>query len=299
MDRDQKEKAWKAFWERQQTSPGGSVVSSGPDPITRSQFDAWADFCSRLEQGSRVLDLGTGGGKLPVILRQARPDLSIVGIDRADPLPPSPEGIELIGGVSMEELPFIDGHFDAAVSQFGFEYGNTAVISEEILRVVKAGGSIGIMVHLGDGPILAHNLKRQEQILWVKDEKAFFDEIRGMLRQENAIFREAIAFAQNLADEGAARFGKGSVAWELPEAVRRTLVFAPGGTFEKLMATLELIAEQAEAELGRIASLAEACATADNRERLLAGFERRGRKPIEIVPLRLAGEPAFAELIIL
>ncbi|MXO47163.1 methyltransferase domain-containing protein [Erythrobacter vulgaris] len=299
MDRVEKEKAWKAFWERQQSSTAGSVVSSGPDPITRAQFDAWADFSAHLKQGARVLDLGTGGGKLAKILLQARPDLSIVGIDLSSPLPAAPDGIELIGGISMENLPFPDSHFDAAVSQFGFEYGDTDLISDEILRVVKTGSSIGLMVHLGGGPILAHNLKRKEQILWVKVKKGLFDYVKEMLHDEDSDRQAAIGLAQNMAVDGAARFGKGSVAWELPEAVRRTLIMAQGGAHENLVATLDLISDQAEAELGRIASLADACAAADNREHLLVGFQRQGRLPIETVSVRLPGEPAFAELIIM
>jgi len=74
---------------------------------------------------------------------------------------------------------------------------------------------------------------------------------------------------------------------------------AKDGTLENLIATLDLIADQAEAELGRIASLADACATADNREQLLSGFQRQGRSPIETVRVRLPGDPAFAELIVM
>lgn len=299
MHKAQKETAWKAFWERQESSPGRSVVASGHDPITRAQFDAWADFSERLKPEAQVLDLGTGGGKLARILCQARPNLSIVGIDLANPLPAAPEGIELIGGISMEDLPFADGHFDAAVSQFGFEYGDTDLIAHEILRVLKPGSPVGLMVHLGDGPILAHNLRRKEQILWTKVEKALFARVREMLRQQNPDFQEAIAYARNMAVLGAARFGEGSVAWELPEAVRRTLFMANGGTDEKLFATLDLIEDQAEAELGRIASLTEACAASDNREHLLAGFQKAGRKPLDVVPVRLPDEPPFADLIIL
>lgn len=199
----------------------------------------------------------------------------------------------------MESLPFENAQFDAAVSQFGFEYGDTDATSEEVLRVVKPGAPIGLMIHRGDGPILAHNLRRQEQIVWIKDDNALFDRVFELLPEGDTLAEEAVAFAQKLAKDGASRFGQGSVAWEIPEAVRRTLLLGANGAREKLVGTLELIAEQAEGELGRIQSLAKACAHADDRQALLAGFEKHNRRPIETVSVRLPDDAAFADLIII
>lgn len=299
MDRGEKEKAWQAFWARQRSASGPAVVSFGGDPLCRAQFNAWTDFCSHLGKGARVLDLGTGSGKLPQLLQIARPDLSIVGVDLAKALPAAPEGIELIGGVSMEDLPFEEDQFDAAVSQFGFEYGDPDAISGEILRVVKANGPIGLMVHRGDGPILKQNLQRQEQISWAMHERRLFAQTLEMLPEDNTLANAAVQFAQDLASEGSRRFGRGSVAWELPEAVRRALLLGPNGTREKLVGTLELIAGQAEEELRRIRSLAEACAAADDRQRLISGLEKQGRCPIATVGVQVATDAPFADFIML
>ena len=299
MDKAHKEDVWKAFWERQRTAQTPGVLSQEWNAIGRAQFDAWADFAADVPPGAKVLDLATGYGKLPQILRAVRDDISVVGVDIAEPLPPAGDGVELLGGVSMEALPFDDGSFDAVVSLFGFEYGDSRATAKEALRVLRKGGPIGLMVHRGDGPILAHNRKREEQLDWAIGENDLFAKTRALLPAEHGPADEAVAFAADLAAEGQRRFGNGSVGWELPESVRRTLLLEPRGSRSKLIETLSLIEEQAANERGRIASLAQACAAADERESLLAGFTLAGRDLRKTEPLALPGEQAFADLLTL
>lgn len=299
MDKAKKEDVWKAFWDRQRTAQTPGVVSQEWNAISRAQFDAWADFSPLLPKNARVLDLATGFGKLPQMLRALRGDVSVVGVDIAEPLPPGSDGIELIGGISMEELPFGRLEFDALVSLFGFEYGDPTNVAREVLRVLKPDGPIGLMVHRGDGPILAHNKKREEQLHWAIEECGLFERVLEMLPSENSLPRKAVTFAAELAQEGQRRFGRGAVAWELPESVHRTLLMARQGTRQKLIETLKFIEAQAANELGRIASLTAACQAADDRERLLAGFTSADRRPQSTVPVALPEERPFADLIVL
>ncbi len=299
MDRSAKEQVWKAFWERQRTAKSPAVVSSEWNAISKAQFEAWVEFCERLPEGAHVLDIATGSGKVIEMLRGVRADVTGTGIDIADPLPPSSDGMKLIGGVSMDAMPFENATFDAVVSQFGFEYGDPEAVAAEVLRVIKRDGPIGLMVHRGDGPILAHNRKREAQLDWIAGEHELFRRVHAMLPDDNSLAEEAIAFAQDVARRGAERFGQGAVGWEIPEAVRRTLLLGPSGSRDKLVGTLQMIEDQAQNELGRIHSLAEACATADDRQSLLEGFRRNGREPISTVPVSLTGEKPFADLILL
>lgn len=297
MDRGKKEQVWKAFWNRQRSARSPSVVSTEWDAVSKAQFEAWTDFAEPLPEFARVIDFATGAGKVLLMLNETRPDLELTGIDIADPLPDAPEGIELRGGLNMENLPFEDDRFDVAVSQFGFEYGNLEATSSEMLRVLAPGGRIGLMVHRGDGPILAHNLRREEQIRWVKQDMGLFPSDRDLLRPGTEVSSGAVELATSIAKEGLERFGRGNVAWEIPEAVRQTLLLAPRGTHEKLLETLSLIDEQSEHELGRIQSLREACEVADNRDRLLKGFRAAGRDVISVIPVRIGNDPPFADLI--
>ena len=94
-------------------------------------------------------------------------------------------------------------------------------------------------------------------------------------------------------------FGPGSVAWELAAAIAQTLELAPRGTHQKLIDTLAFIDHESENELGRIISLAEACAAADDRASLLQPFLETGREVIQERQVSLLDEPPFADLIIL
>ena len=299
MDRGKKEQVWKAFWDRQRSASSPSVVSAEWNAISKAQFEAWTDFAEPLPNSARVIDFATGAGKVPIMLRETRPDLELTGIDIADPLPDAPEGIELRGGWNMENLPFEDDRFDVAVSQFGFEYGNVEATTREMLRVLAPGGRIGLMVHRGDGPIRAHNLRREEQIRWVKEEMKLFPSVWDLLRPDNQVSSAAVELATAIAKEGMERFGRGNVAWEIPEAVRQTLLLAPRGTREKLLETLDLIDNESENELGRIQSLCEACAVADNRDRLLKGFRTEGREVMNTTPIRIGDDTPFADLIVI
>ncbi|NVD45452.1 class I SAM-dependent methyltransferase [Qipengyuania atrilutea] len=299
MDKVRKEKVWKAFWDRQRTVRTPGVVSQQWDAISRAQFDAWADFSALLPLEARVLDLATGFGKLPEMLRAIRSDVTIVGIDVAEPLPKGSDGVQLLGGVSMEALPFDESQFDAVVSLFGFEYGDTAEVSREILRVLKPGGPIGFMVHRGDGPILSHNRKRAEQLSWAITERGLFGTVIAMLPSDNSLSEEAISFAAGMAEEGRRRYGQVSVAWELAESVRRTLLLGPSGPRRKLIDTLKFIEAQAQSELGRIASLEKASEVADDRQSLLAELTANDRQQQTTAQVALPGEPPFADLLIL
>ena len=299
MDKAETDRIWKEFWQRQQTSQAPGIVSAQWNAISQAQFEVWARVSQIFRRDAKILDVATGAGKLPQMLRYLRADFSTVGIDIANPLPSSSIGIELIGGVSMERLPFPAAHFDGAVSQFGFEYGDTQSTAREILKVLKPGSPIALMVHRGDGPILAHNELRRRQLFWVLDENALFDRVRTMLDMPDTTIIEAADFAGELATSGQKQFGAHAVAWEIPEAVRRSLVLGASGPRAKLMDTLELIEMQARNELGRIASLAKACATADDRALLLRGFSDQGRKIQDVIPAALPNEKAFADVIVL
>ena len=299
MDKERKEKVWTAFWNQQRQSNPPAVVSAEWNAISRAQFLAWTDFAAPLPQGARVLDIATGSGKVPLMLQGSRPDLALTGIDIAQPLPDPGHGIRLVGGVSMDALPFDDHSFDVGVSQFGFEYGESGTTGTEMLRVLEEGGPIGLMLHRGDGPILAHNRRREEQIRWVRQERRIIETTRKLLPDEGVVAREAQALAASVAQEGREKFGADSVAWEIAEAVRLTLELAPRGTRQQLLATLAAIEEQSDNELGRIASLTNACASADDRSKLLAPFMDAGRGVVDVREIGLPGEPPFADLITL
>ncbi len=280
--------AWSAFW-AQNAHGGRGADSTGCLPqrwaaIEEAQRAVWSGFAEDLPKGARLLDLATGDGRILGWLAAERDDLSLVGVDLAPILPPSPAGATTQGGVAMEDLPFADRSFAAVTSQFGFEYGDIPRVAREVARVLQPSGRVGLLVHRGDGPILAHNLARKEQIEWAIAERATIAKAKSVLASGGG-FQAAHDQVARVVAEGAKLYGQGSPAWEIPEAVRRSIVMGSRAGTQSVIETLDAIAYQANNEIGRIDSLARACAAADDRDALLsamaaAGLQLKNDKPI-------------------
>jgi len=278
--------AWNTFWERQNrggakggakgNAKGSGCLPEGWQGIAERQRNVWHSFARTLPKNARVIDLATGDGAVLSNLLEVRKDLKLTGIDRATTLPDAPRGTKLKGGISMEDLPFADNHFAAATSQFGFEYGDIGKIAVELARVLRPGGRVGLLTHRLDGPIVAHNRKRREQIGWAIEEQ----ELPMIARNSLALRKSGIATIpqaiMQAPEKGAAAHGPRSAAWEIAEAIRRTLHLGRNDSAENVSAILDDIEAQAKNELGRIASLEQAAATASDIERFQAVMTQAG-----------------------
>lgn len=269
--------AWDTFWERERrkgNAPTGSrntgCMPESWNRIVHVQAQAWRGFAKRLPKGARVLDLGTGDGSVLVQLLQSRRDLKPLGIDRAPAIPTPPRGVKFRGGVMMEALPLPGNHFAAVTSQFGFEYGDVLRVVAEIARVTSPEGAVALMTHRLDGPIVAHNLERREQIAWALDEQKLLELARNSL----ALRRTGIAALPRQVieapEKGAALHGRDSAAWEIAEAIRRTLHLGRRDDPAQVAAILNEIGEQARNELGRIASLLSAAEAVSDGGKIVA-----------------------------
>ncbi len=295
-----KAEAWKDFWAQQSKGQGGGgCLPARWAAIEDAQKTAWRRFADGLPARPRLLDLATGDARVLRWMQEMLDEPVLIGVDLAPALPPAPPGCEVRAGVAMEDLPFENGSFDAITSQFGFEYGDTPKIAAEIDRVASATASVGLMVHRGDGPILEHNIARQTQIGWVLDERALLERVIAASNEGTEGLQRAIDIAAETVRDGAAHWGQGSAAWEIPEAVRRTLLLGRQGPREKMLDTLELIRNQALNEVGRIASLAQACEAADRREALLEGFAGTTLEESTTLPVEEPSGRVFADLVIL
>lgn len=289
--------AWGDFWADNATgTDGGGCLPAGWRGIDAAQRAAWCEFGDQLPRKARVLDLATGDGRVMAWLLTRKPDIKAIGVDLAPVLPPAPPGTKNRAGLAMENLPFPHAQFDAVVSQFGFEYGNVEETALQIAQVLKPDGTVGLMTHRADGPILAHNIQRRKQIRWVSDELGLFDKALGSLRlRATGIAAVPEEFAQAPAD-GARQFGQGSVAWEISEAIRQTLQLGLRDHPQNVAQLLQKIRAKAENELGRIDSLERACHVADDRKRLTDAFSEAGlvhNEPAKIV--ERATERSFAD----
>lgn len=271
------DQAWKVFWARNQS--GGSDSGCLPaawERIVAAQLPAWQQFASTLPPNARVLDLATGDGRVMRWLLGKRRDLKLTGVDLAPQLPAAPKGTKIHTGIRMEALPFGDGWFTAATSQFGFEYSDVPKAAAELVRVLRPGAVIGIMTHRIDGPILAHNVKRKQQIEWALNDQSLIAIAKQSLAMRDRGLPLSSPKLVEAPAEGARLFGPASAAWEIAEAIRRTMVLGSGHPSAHVAQTLNMIADQAANELGRIASLQAACETTSDDRAFQSALEQGG-----------------------
>ena len=158
--------AWNMFWEQNAGGGSSGCLPHSGQATEQAQKKTWQAFAALIAKNAKLLDLATGDGRVLAWIGAERADLECHGVDLAPNLAPAPPRVTLHSGVPMEELPFEDASFEAMTSQFGFEYGDTARAASEIARVLKPGGRVGLMMHRGNGPIVAHNRTRRSQLEW-------------------------------------------------------------------------------------------------------------------------------------
>jgi arsenite methyltransferase len=129
-----------------------AVVPEGAVESFAGIANPWS--LGRLEQGERVLDLGSGAGTDSLIAAQmVGPEGSVTGIDmttemlekaRAAAAELGAENVAFVEG-EVERLPFADGSFDVVISNGVIDLvpDKDAVFSE-IHRVLRPGGRIQI-----------------------------------------------------------------------------------------------------------------------------------------------------------
>src|SRR3569832_1381325 len=172
--------AWDRFWTRDQKVAGGGCLPSGQNLVDQVQRECWREFARDLPRGAKMLDLGTGDGRVMRWLAEIRSDLKLLGVDQAPRLPPAPKHTRSRGDVDIAALPFGDASFDAVTSQFGFEYADTAAAADELARVLRSGGRFQLIVHHAGGPIVSHNAARLEGLIWAARDSGLIARARAL-----------------------------------------------------------------------------------------------------------------------
>lgn len=281
--------AWNDFWAQNAGSGAeGGCLPAKWQGIDAAQRACWTRFFDTLPRKARLLDMATGDGRVMAWCLKQRTDVKPVGVDLAPELPVPPKGAKVRTGVAMENLPFHDDQFAAVVSQFGFEYGEVSAVAAEAARVLQPDGRLAIMTHRIDGPILAHNLQRREQIAWVLDEQDLIEIARRNLKLRATGLQTLSPKLSQAPAEGAKLFGPQSAAWEIAEAIRRTMVLGARDRPENVAQLLDTIAGRARNEIGRIESLEAACRTTADQEAFLAEIRDGGMEQMSVDPVREA-----------
>jgi ubiquinone/menaquinone biosynthesis C-methylase UbiE len=106
------------------------------------------EVCDEVNQG-KILDVGTGPGRLPVKIALKNPNLEVFGVDLSDAMIKIAEEIAIKAEVSQKlkfkvgsvySLPYENDFFDMVVSTLSFHHWNEPIIGlNEIYRVLKPG----------------------------------------------------------------------------------------------------------------------------------------------------------------
>jgi ubiquinone/menaquinone biosynthesis C-methylase UbiE len=102
----------------------------------------------------KILDMGTGPGRLPVKIALKNPNLEVYGVDLSDAMIKIAELNAIKAGVSQRvefkvgsvySLPYENDFFDMVVSTLSFHHWSEPIIGlNEIYRVLKPGGECWI-----------------------------------------------------------------------------------------------------------------------------------------------------------
>jgi ubiquinone/menaquinone biosynthesis C-methylase UbiE len=130
-----------------------------------------ADIAGRITSG-RVLDIGTGPGRLLIKIHEKAPGLSVYGVDiSAAMVAKAEENLSeagLAGNITVREagvasLPFDDNYFDLVASTASFHHWKDPVAGlNEIHRVLRPGGTALVYDLVADTPDgVFESMKRQ------------------------------------------------------------------------------------------------------------------------------------------
>jgi len=149
-------KDWDTYWRG--SADGAAFGADGVDhPLVR-QF--WLDSLSVLSEGGwvpRLLDVASGRGAVVDVTQSVFGDggAAVSCLDTSEwAIKSLLERFPLAEGVvgNAGKMPFPDGSFDIATSQFGVEYAGLDAV-DEMARVVAPGGTLILLMHLNGGMI--------------------------------------------------------------------------------------------------------------------------------------------------
>jgi ubiquinone/menaquinone biosynthesis C-methylase UbiE len=281
---------WSDFWQQ------GFVTTFGPGMPDNYQgviADFWDSQFERLDDGARILDIATGNGAVAILAaRTAQKQGKTFDITGCDLAAINPEiaaseelqalraGIRFRSNTACEKLPFAQGAFDFASSQFGLEYCKIPQALGEIRRVLVPGGKFVVIAHHSDSNLL--KAARSESHVYravLKDlnlfgrVRAYFGALGNPLNQEE--LRVAINKAKPLStsvNEGVAsmkkRYPNSECARQMLAAINTLAQGAARVQSKQRLRTLAMVSEDFEMAGERLEDMVKAGLDGDAVDRL-------------------------------
>ena len=166
---------WAQFWRH------GSVTTferSGNPNYDGEIREFWQLQFGALPRGARVVDLATGNGAVALLAAEYSSNngmqFEIDALDKAEIQPQRDleqakaaqewlSAVRFLGGAPNERTGLEAEYADLVTSQYGFEYGDPAASSREIMRVLKPGGRIAFITHHANSVVVREAEEGLEQ----------------------------------------------------------------------------------------------------------------------------------------
>mgnify|MGYP001246854594 CR=1 FL=1 len=308
---EQRRDSWSRYWQGGALhSCAGSFEGNYADSI--GSF--WRGIFEPLKAGDRVLDIATGNGALPRLLLDTRgaaalPEIDAIDLAAIDPPWYQACNAEIRGrlrfhaGVAAEALPFVDASFDLVISQYGLEYSDLANSVAELLRVLKPGAGVALIVHHAES--LPVQLGRAEclEIAWLLQSGGLIQRARRLLPFLSRLGTpEGAASVQRDPDAAKARQrynesmrelqqraagAAGDFLIETQQALGQIAAATPAAGQRAAEAQLQALVEQLEQSRLRQAELVEHALDADAVQRLGQRLTQDDSQRLEIAELRV------------
>ncbi len=191
---------WSVYWQKGTITTFLGRFGNNYDGEIRA---FWQQVLSDLPDPAQIVDLATGNGALAILasetsIEQQR-DLKISAIDYAqiDPTgevlkkakPEVLKRIEFHADTSMESTGLAAHEYDAAFSQFGFEYGSPLQTVAELDRILKPSATVALMMHR-EGSVLCQQANDGLQQVTACHNSGLHAELIKLLKLTDALQRK-------------------------------------------------------------------------------------------------------------
>lgn len=285
---------WTLYWQADRLDSAEAVRPDSGEECIRG---AWAEFAAALDDGAGVLDLATGNGSVPAALLGAKSDLRIHGVDRADIDPlrflqsPGPlNSVTFRGGMDICSLPFADASFDAITSQFGIEYAPLDRAVAEAARVLRAGGSMQLLLHRAASEIVAPAAARQAEMSALLASGGVLPRLRAYVAGELEL-QTLEAAGQHHRESGSAST-KG-ITGQIFAGVNQAIEHMQKGDRRSAVQLCETMILRLGADRDRLRALRAAALDAAGFDVLLSMLETAGIDTVSSGELRVEGHGEF------
>jgi len=172
MKSQQEIDAWSHYWHADRLD---SCIAGRGEEDEKGLQTLWRNFLDLVPNKGKVLDLACGNGAVSIRLLKAAhtagKSINVSAVDLADIDPNNFVNTKGLAGkvtfrgkTDITNLPYGDLAFEAAVSQFGFEYAVSDRACTELLRILKPGGVFQLLLHHKNSALVAPNVAQIEEI---------------------------------------------------------------------------------------------------------------------------------------